>query len=144
MMTLSSFSIWVQLGLLAMFVVLVSSLLIGFYLKADHKYERGLSGQTFGSGKLGFFQRDKRRADRVPCYLVFELRDKTEHGSTGSGRLLNLSTTGACLSSRVALSLGELIQGRVRSEEAEDVRISGRVVWARPTAGTTLYGIRFR
>jgi hypothetical protein len=144
MMDFFSFPAWVQLGLLATFVTLVMSLLFGFYLRSSAKMRGSLSHLDGASRKVGFFGRETRGVDRVPCDLPLELLDRSEYMKTGSGRLLNISTNGACFASKVILTLGERIQGRVWSPKEGKIKISGDIVWVRPGGDRgILYGIRF-
>ncbi len=144
MMTESSLSIWIELGLLATFMIFAVSLLVGVYLKTHDKFGEGNDKPIRSIGKWGFFSRNKRRSDRTICNLTLDLLDQTHLVKTGSARILNLSTSGACMVSRVTLSLGEQIQGRLISMENERVKISGRVVWIRPGGSGVFYGIHFR
>jgi len=132
------------MGLLAMFVVMVGTLLIGFFLRTLHHYDAPRDKSIHSRGRWGFFNRNNRRAERMPCDLKLELLDRTAYVTTGTGRLLNLSTTGACLKSRVTLSLGERVQGRVQSEANERIHISGYIVWIKPGSMGTFYGLQFR
>ena len=144
MMSLTSFSLWIEWGLLAVFLLLVAGLFFGFYMKASDKYADSRPDGSRSTSKLGFFNRDKRGISRVPCNMVLELRDRTDYVITGSGRMINLSNSGACFTSRTMLSLGERIQGRLKSESNEIIRISGEIVWIRPGGTGVLYGLQFR
>ncbi len=134
---------WIELGLLVTFGVMVASLLLGFYFKARDKYGETHEKPMHATGKWRFFNRNHRSSDRMACDLRLELVDQTHLVKTGSARLLNLSTSGACMISRVTLSLGERIHGRIMSLDNERVKISGRVVWIRPGGAGAYYGIRF-
>ena len=85
--------------------------------------------------------REKRREPRVKCNVYVEIMDRTENVA-GIGRLVNLSTTGACIASNSDLRQGEPVLARLPNLRAGANKISGLVIWARPTTGSTLYGIQ--
>jgi hypothetical protein len=84
---------------------------------------------------------EKRREARVKCNLFIEFIDRSDHVS-GIGRLLNLSSRGACISSATYLKRGEPVLARLPTLRKGANKISGRVVWVRSTTANTLYGIQ--
>jgi len=84
---------------------------------------------------------DENRHDaRVTCNLFVELIDRSEQVS-GIGRLLNLSSRGACITSATYLRRGDSVFARLPTLRRGSNKISGRVIWARPTIDKTMYGI---
>jgi PilZ domain-containing protein len=84
---------------------------------------------------------ENRRETRVKCNLFIEFIDCSEQVA-GIGRLLNLSPGGACISSSTYLKRGDPILARMPTLRRNANKISGRVVWTRPTTDKTLYGIQ--
>ena len=86
-------------------------------------------------------QDNKRRERRVKCNLFIEIMDHEEHVAA-IGRLLNLSSAGACIASNADLRRGEPILARLPTLRKGANRISGHVVWTRTINNSTLYGIQ--
>jgi hypothetical protein len=87
--------------------------------------------------------RNRRRAERVLCHWMLETWDAaTSHRLRM--RLVNLSSTGACLATTLPLRLGDSVCGQIVETPQGNIDVAGKVVWQKLTTGTTLYGIRFQ
>ena len=87
--------------------------------------------------------RDKRRAPRSKHDSVLELYDEEGHFITGTGRLVNFSKVGVCLSTTKTLKTGERLRARLRLLREGTLEVSARVVWAHKKPNTVLYGLAF-
>jgi hypothetical protein len=127
----------IQIALLAISTALIVGVFYGIGARTD---DLALGILTRGPLQEGNTD-NKRRERRVKCNLFVEIMDHKEHVAN-IGRLINLSTTGACISSTADLRRGEPILARLPTLRNGANRISGRVVWARVTSSSTLYGIQ--
>ena len=84
---------------------------------------------------------NKRRHLRSPCDLLIEIMDRDDRVAA-LGRVLNLSSAGACITSTADFRRGAPFLARLPMLRKNSNRISGQVVWARLTAGKFMYGIR--
>lgn len=87
--------------------------------------------------------REKRRAPRARHDSVLEIFDASRRQIISIGRLINVSTVGACFASQHPLKKGTLIQARLRLLREGRLDVSARVVWVRRRANVTLYGVGF-
>jgi hypothetical protein len=128
----------IQIALFAFSTALIVGIIYGMSSKVD---DLSLDMLARGSEQKGYAQDEKRRERRVKCNLFIEIMDHQEHVAN-IGRLLNLSSTGACITSNADLRRGEPVLARLPTLRNGANRISGRVVWARATSSSTLYGIQ--
>jgi hypothetical protein len=87
--------------------------------------------------------KDKRRAPRSRQDSVLEIYDSDGHFIMGTGRLVNFSKVGVCISSTKALRLGETLRARLRLLGEGTLEASARVVWVRKKPQAMLYGLAF-
>jgi hypothetical protein len=137
MTTLYSLFSHVQMIFLAGAGVALACTFYGFYKKADHfshDVRSGWVSSTPGTGK------DKRRAERVPCDLTIELLDKDR--VIDIGRVVNLSSSGACFAGNLLLKHGQYISVRLPAMRSGQSNMTACVIWRQITRMSTLYGIR--
>src|SRR5258708_229242 len=121
MTALSPFWIGIQMGLLALSAALLAGSLYGMYVRTEN-----ISRDILRRPGLGFAMgAEKRRADRHPCNLLVELLDEAER-TAATGRLLNLSTSGACFASAKVLHTGDPIVARLPTLRIGANKISGQ------------------
>jgi hypothetical protein len=137
MMSLPPLFFGIQLGLLAMSGALLAGGLYGMYVRIEN-----ISPDILRRPSRGFaMSQGKPRMDRHPCNLLVELLDDAER-IAATGRLLNLSTSGACFASAKVLHTGDPIVARLPALRKGANKISGHIVWSKITPNLTLYGIR--
>jgi hypothetical protein len=130
------------LGIQVALFTVSGALIIGvFYGMSSRTDDLSLDILTRGPQSNAGDLDNKRREARVKCNLFIELIDRSDHVS-GIGRLLNLSSGGACITSATYLKRGDPILARLPTLRKGANKISGRVVWVRPSTANTLYGIR--
>jgi hypothetical protein len=86
---------------------------------------------------------EKRRALRQRHDSVLEIYDEEGHFITGTGRLVNFSKVGVCISSTQALACGERLRARLRLLKEGTLDVSAKVVWIRKKPNANLYGLAF-
>ncbi len=128
----------VQIGLFILSGMLGLGAVYGLLVGAESVSE-GMSPLTSSARKSA--QNEQRRMPRTNCDMDLELMDEAEH-TAGSGRLLNISATGACFVSTSILLKDDTVMARLPSMRSGANKISGRVIWLRSRPGNTLYGIR--
>jgi hypothetical protein len=137
MTALTPFFQGLQISLMAVSVMLLGGALYGMVMRTgDMSPELGTSWPRVG----GTGSAEKRRRSRTPCNLFVELL----HGGrvTGTGRLVNLSATGACFVSNTVLQSGDYILARLPGLRNGVNKISGHVVWHKTTEAKSVYGVR--
>ncbi len=87
--------------------------------------------------------RHKLRPKRTSHDSVMEVYDATGKSVAWSGKLIDISSGGACFAADRELSAGDLILARVRIFGEGVKEIAGRIVWARKDKRGTLYGLKF-
>jgi hypothetical protein len=98
---------------------------------------------SWGGRQLGLFERDVRRAKRQSCRLAVLVNDRYSVEPTAPGHVLNISDTGACISTYANLYLGGRLISKLTGSFQSKPSIEGEIVWVRPEGHTTTYGIRF-
>ncbi len=86
---------------------------------------------------------DKRKAPRARHDSVLEICDDAGRVILSVGRLVDVSSSGACFSSTAEFPVGQKVAARLRLLKEGLLEIHGRVVWARKKANATLYGVAF-
>jgi hypothetical protein len=76
----------------------------------------------------------------MPCNLLLEILQGGR--VTGTGRLINLSPSGACFASNSPLRRGDFVLARLPALRNGINKISGEIVWHKTTPRSTLYGVR--
>jgi len=111
-------------------------MLLDFYSKTQN-YSHNILAEWFrksvGSGK------NKRRTDRVKCDILVELLNGPQ--VTATGRVLNMSTKGACFVSTLPLRVGDMIMLRLPAMRNNENNLLARVVWRRMSRVKILYGV---
>ena len=138
MMMLSSLLHQVQLGLFIISGLLGLGAIYGLLVGAESVSD-GMSPLT--SSAENITQNEHRRMPRTKCDMLLELLDEAQR-TAGTGRLLNISVTGACFISTSVLLKDDTVMARLPTMRSGINKISGRVVWLRSRLGNTLYGIR--
>src|ERR1051326_8628461 len=110
----------IQMGLLLSAAGLLGGALYGMYLNGERiswKIQWHLPQWIRSS------EQEKRRAARLKCNLFLELLDGER--IAGTGRLINLSSSGACFESTKILHTGDPILARMPSLRKGANKISG-------------------
>jgi hypothetical protein len=87
---------------------------------------------------------NKRFSHRLPSSLILDLKDESGSSLLGTGRLQDLSLTGACFESSLLLNPNQQIKTLMHSQE-KDIRVElkAQIVWIKPGASSYLYGAQF-
>src|SRR5690242_1447064 len=99
----------IQIALLGASTALIIGIFYGMGVRTE---DLTLDILSRGSPQGENTQDNQRRERRVKCNLFIEIMDHEEHVSA-IGRLLNLSSTGACIASNVDLRRGESVLARL-------------------------------
>ena len=86
---------------------------------------------------------EKRHVKRRPTTLVFEIYDSEGLLMQGTGRLTNLSDTGALLESAQSLAPDQALRLRLRLKGHALLEVSVRVVRILHKVQVRTYGVRF-
>ena len=129
----------IQVGLFGMAGALLSGVLYGMHMKTRDISPKLVSHLPRVYGK-GYWE--KRRAARLKCNLFVEFLQGDR--LAGIGQLVNLSAAGACLASNLVFESGDYIKAQMPTLRKGSNKISGHVVWLKPTSTKIFYGIRLR
>jgi len=127
----------IQAMLYAFSGLLLMGSAIAHFTKARYAMESG--GLIFSSENTD----ERRRAPRIRDHSILQLAADLETSGAQAGRLLNLSSTGACFVCAQALKKGERFLGMLFLSHANPQGITARVVWSKREGDRTLYGIQF-
>lgn len=86
---------------------------------------------------------EKRLGRRLYTRGVLEFYDEAGVFLTGSGRLVNLSTTGALVESAAPLTLGQVLRFRLRFEGTPPLELMARVARLLGRGERKGYGLKF-
>ena len=137
MMALSPLFQGIQVGCLIVSLMLLSGAFYGMAMRAGDMSPDMLPRWPRESGSS-----DKRRVTRMSCNLFVELLQ--DEKVAGTGRLVNLSASGACFVSNSVLQTGDFIMARLPGLRHGANKISGQIVWYRMTPTNSVYGIRLQ
>lgn len=87
--------------------------------------------------------RENRRAPRSRHNSVLEIFDESGQLIAAIGRLVNVSSVGACFSSTHHFEKGQKLVARLRLLKEGRLNVTAKVVWIRRKTNSVLYGIEF-
>jgi len=124
----------VELNLAGVSTVALASFLFAYYFKARFLPARRQPALAE--------VRDPRRMDRVNYPSALQLQDPAGRFSGEPAQLLNLSLGGLSFSSSRRLGDGERICLRLPAAGKRFLHIIGHIVWTRPDAQESTYGLK--
>ena len=84
-----------------------------------------------------------QRPQRTRHDSILEAYDGTGKTLAWAGKLIDISSGGACFTAARELNTGDTVKATVRIFGEGVKEISGRIVWTRKDARGTLYGLKF-
>lgn len=127
------------LGFIALGVILIITMVSRAANSSTGVFDESGSGRT----SRGLFSLEHRGKRRENCNIPVMVYDRSGLIPRSAGHVMNMSATGACVSTSAALFIGDRFVGQVTAEQHKNARIEGMVVWVRPEGPFTAYGIQF-
>jgi hypothetical protein len=104
----------------------------------------GHSVPNLSSFLFGMSHSEKRRSNRKNSNYVVEFYDSDGLLLEGVGHLLDLSPTGALVSSSLRLQLGQTVLTRIRRAGQASLELLASVVRVRSKGAKLTYGLQFK